>query len=78
MSGRGTPAGDADLQSNTALAYIHRNGGARTFRIARELGVPTSEARKLLKKLERDGMVYRDQHRCAPNDLFWCFKAPLH
>jgi DNA-binding GntR family transcriptional regulator len=45
--------------------------GNRTFRIAARVDMPTAQVRSVLRRLERDGIVYRDQYLSAMNDTFW-------
>lgn len=45
--------------------------GSRTFRIAARVDMPTSRVRSVLRRLERDGIVYRDQYLSAVNDTYW-------
>ena len=45
--------------------------GSRTFRIAARVGMPTAHVRAVLRRLERDGIVYRDEYLSAVNDTYW-------
>lgn len=45
--------------------------GNRTFRIAARVSMPTAHVRAALRRLERDGIVYRDEYLSAVNDTYW-------
>jgi len=45
--------------------------GARTFQVARRVGLTTERARRALFRLQQEGLVALDLPRCASNDHRW-------
>lgn len=67
------------MNTPTIYAVLTAIGsGARTGRIARQLGCKTSKARYHLAKMERAGLVHRNGRFTCENDIYWCAgKAPI-
>lgn len=53
-------------------AYLTKSGGARTWQLARRLGCPTPLVRRVMLRLERQGVVKRHERYSADNDIYWC------
>lgn len=61
-----TPAERAALQH-----LADHGGGLGTWLVALAVGMPTDATRRLLIRLERKGLVFRDRQRSAVNNTAW-------
>lgn len=60
-----------DKREAAVLIRVCGADGERTWRVAKRLGVPTKAVRRVAIRLERKGLVARDPHYSAINDIFW-------
>ena len=61
------------------VTWLRRHGGAgyggRTWQIARAANLPTTQVRRILIRLEKDGLVIRDLRLSSANDIWWSLTA---
>ncbi len=58
------------------MSYLEKAKVVRTFTVAHVLDIPTPKARRLLMRLERDGIVRRNTRYSAVNDIAWDWIEP--